>query len=167
MNNKTQLARNLRKNSTKQELILWKLFRNHGINNLKFKRQYPIGNYIVDFVCKEKWLIIELDGGQHNEPNNISYDEERTEYLNNRGYRVLRFWNTDIDKNLKGVYEMILQAVQKCFVCLTYCSPLSLSLSVTFVTSFPLNGCCGREQSLKIIYTSPYGEGMNEKIQNG
>ena len=112
MNNKTQLARNLRKNSTKQELILWKLLRNHGINNLKFKRQYPIGNYIVDFVCKEKWLIIELDGGQHNEPNNISYDEERTEYLNNRGYRVLRFWNTDIDKNLKGVYEMILQAVK-------------------------------------------------------
>ena len=112
MNNKTQLARNLRKNSTKQELILWKLLRNHRINNLKFKRQYPIGNYIVDFVCKEKWLIIELDGGQHNEPNNISYDEERTKYLNNRGYRVLRFWNTDIDKNLKGVYEMILQAVE-------------------------------------------------------
>ena len=112
MNNKTQLARNLRKNSTKQELTLWKLLRNHGINNLKFKRQYPIGNYIVDFVCKEKWLIIEVDGGQHNEPNNISYDEERTEYLNNRGYRVLRFWNTDIDKNLKGVYEMILQAVK-------------------------------------------------------
>ena len=112
MNNKTQLARNLRKNSTKQELILWKLLRNHGINNLKFKHQYPIGNYIVDFVCKEKWLTIELDGGQHNEPNNISYDEERTKYLNNRGYRVLRFWNTDIDKNLKGVYEMILQAVE-------------------------------------------------------
>ena len=112
MNNKTQLARNLRKNSTKQELILWKLLRNNGINNLKFKRQYPIGNYIVDFVCKEKWLIIELDGGQHNEPNNISYDEERTKYLNNRGYRVLRFWNTDIDKNLKGVYEIILQAVE-------------------------------------------------------
>ena len=112
MNNKTQLARNLRKNSTKQELILWKLLRNHVINNLKFKRQYPIGNYIVDCVCKEKWLSIELDGGQHNEPNNISYDEERTKYLNNRGYRVLRFWNTDIDKNLKGVYEMILQAVK-------------------------------------------------------
>ena len=113
MNNKIQLARNLRKNSTKQELILWKLLRNDGMKNLKFKRQYPIGNYIVDFICKEKWLIIELDGGQHNEPDNILYDEERTNYLNSRGYRVLRFWNTDIDKNLKGVYEMILQEVEK------------------------------------------------------
>ena len=113
MNNKIQLARNLRKNSTKQELILWKLLRNYGMKNLKFKRQYPIGNYIVDFICKEKWLIIELDGGQHNEPDNILYDEERTNYLNSRGYRVLRFWNTDIDKNLKGVYDMILQEVEK------------------------------------------------------
>ena len=83
------------------------------MKNLKFKRQYPIGNYIVDFICKEKWLIIELDGGQHNKPDNISYDEERTNYLNSRGYRVLRFWNTDIDKNLKGVYEIILQEVEK------------------------------------------------------
>ena len=60
MNNKTQLARNLRKNSTKQELILWTLLRNHGINNLKFKRQYPIGNYIVDFICKETFFYLFL-----------------------------------------------------------------------------------------------------------
>ena len=113
MNNKTQLARNLRKNSTKQERILWKLLRNHGMKNLKFKRQYPIGNYIVDFICKEKWLIIELDGGQHNETENILHDKERTDYLNSRGFKVLRFWNNEIDKNLKGVYETILREIEK------------------------------------------------------
>lgn len=105
----TNLARNLRKNSTLQERILWKLLRNSNINNLKFKRQYPIGNYIVDFICIEKMLVIEIDGGQHNEDLNIKLDNERTKYLESRGFRVLRFWNTDIDKNLGGVYQELMK----------------------------------------------------------
>ncbi len=108
----TDLARTLRKNSTPQERILWKILRNSNINNLKFKRQHPIGPYIVVFICKEKMLIIELDGGQHNEPDNIDKDAERTKYLETRGFRVLRFWNCDIDKNIAGVYETILKSLE-------------------------------------------------------
>ena len=113
MKKQTQLARELRKNATKQEQVLWRLLRNNGIKNCKFKRQYPIGNYIVDFICREKWLIIEVDGGQHNEIENRIKDEESTRYLNSRGFKVLRFWNCDIDKNLKGVYDTILKELEK------------------------------------------------------
>ncbi len=80
MNSKNILARNLRKNQTPQEQKLWRFIRNNQLG-VKFKRQYPIGDYIVDFICREKWLIIELDGSQHNEDNNIINDEIRTKYL--------------------------------------------------------------------------------------
>ena len=103
MNNKTILARNLRKNSTIQERRLWNLLKNRQFHNLKFKRQQPIGDYIVDFICKEAKIIIEIDGGQHNEPENIEYDKTRTEYLNNLGYKVVRFWNNEIYENIEGV----------------------------------------------------------------
>ncbi len=75
MNSKNILARNLRKNQTPQEQKLWHYIRNNQLG-VKFKRQHPIGDYIVDFVCREKWLIIELDGSQHNEDNNIIKDKE-------------------------------------------------------------------------------------------
>ena len=103
MNNKTILARNLRKSSTIQERRLWNLLKNRQFHNLKFKRQQPIGDYIVDFICKEAKIIIEIDGGQHNEPENINYDKVRTEYLNNLGYKVIRFWNNEIYENIEGV----------------------------------------------------------------
>ena len=103
MKNKTILARNLRKNSTFQERRLWNLLKNRQFHNLKFKRQQPIGDYIVDFICKEAKIIIEIDGGQHNEPENIEYDKTRTEYLNNLGYKVIRFWNNEIYENIEGV----------------------------------------------------------------
>ena len=92
---------------TPQELKLWGILRNRKFKNLTFKRQYPIGDYIVDFICKEKWLIIEIDGGQHNTPDAIEYDKIRTEYLNNRGFNVIRFWNNDIDNNIDGVFSVI------------------------------------------------------------
>ena len=111
MDKKYLLARNLRKNSTTQENLLWSLLRNRKLNNLKFKRQVPIGSYIVDFVCEEKKLIIELDGGQHNTPENLQYDKKRTEYLNSLGYKVIRFWNNEFDNNLEGVYEKLLEVV--------------------------------------------------------
>ncbi len=102
-------ARMLRKNMTTQERILWQFLRKKSINGLKFRRQYPIGNYIVDFICNEKKLIIEVDGGQHNKDKNIIYDEERTKYLETKGYKVIRFWNYDIDNNIEGVYQKILK----------------------------------------------------------
>ena len=103
MKNKTILARNLRKNSTIQERRLWNLLKNRQFHNLKFKRQQLIGDYIVDFICKEVKIIIEIDGGQHNEPENIEYDKTRTEYLNTLGYKVIRFWNNEIYENIEGV----------------------------------------------------------------
>ena len=109
MDDRVYLARLLRKNATKQERVLWNLLRNSNLKNYKFKRQQPLGKYIVDFICKEKMLIIEVDGGQHNKPEDILYDTERSKYLESRGFKVLRFWNNDIDKNITGVYETILK----------------------------------------------------------
>ena len=108
----TNLAKTLRKNMSKQERILWKLLRNSNLNNCKFRRQHPIGDYIVDFICLEKFLIIEIDGGQHNKSENIEYDNKRTQYLEKRGFKVLRFWNNDIDLNISGVYAKILKYVE-------------------------------------------------------
>ena len=107
--NTTEKARNLRKNMTKQERIVWQFLRNRSVNGHKFRRQYPIGNYIVDFICNEKKLIIEIDGGQHNDDKQIHYDQERTKYLETKGYKVIRFWNSDIENNIEGVYQEILK----------------------------------------------------------
>ena len=73
----------------------------------KFRRQAPVGEFIVDFLCMEKPLIIELDGGQHAE--NTNYDGKRTEILNRRGFKVIRFWNNEVLTNLDGVLQMISQ----------------------------------------------------------
>ena len=112
MDGKFTNARNLRKNNTRQEHKLWSILRNRKLNNLKFKRQVPIGPYIVDFVCNEKKLIIELDGGHHNEMPIIEYDNKRTAFLLNEGYNVIRFWNSDIENNIDGVVEKILNLVK-------------------------------------------------------
>ena len=107
MDNLTNLAKVLRKNSTPQEQKLWSFLRNKRFKNLKFKRQQPIGKYIVDFICREKWLIIEIDGGQHNTLDIIEHDIKRTKYLESRGFKILRFWNNDIDNNIEGVLEVL------------------------------------------------------------
>ena len=78
MNEKNILARELRQNQTPQEAKMWNILRNQQIQGCKFRRQYPIGEYIVDFVCKEIKLVIEIDGGQHNIPKNTTYDKKRT-----------------------------------------------------------------------------------------
>ncbi len=103
MNNK-ELAKQLRRNMTPQECKFWELVRAHRFYNLLFRRQHPIGDYIVDFICRSKSLIVELDGGQHNLPEDKLYDERRTAYLESKGYKVLRFWNNEIDNNFEGVY---------------------------------------------------------------
>ena len=113
MSKNYNLAKILRKQQTPQEKIIWNLVRNRKIQNIKFKRQYPIGNYIVDFAAPDIKLIIELDGGQHNEIQNIKYDEQRTIFLNSLGYRVIRFWDNEIDKNIEGVYEKIVKTISE------------------------------------------------------
>ena len=107
MDKLNKLAKELRKNMTPQESKLWQLLRHKRFKNLAFRRQQPIGKYIVDFICREKWLIIEIDGGQHNEQNNIAYDIERTKYLETIGFKVLRFWNNEIDNNINDVLDEI------------------------------------------------------------
>ena len=97
-------ARELRQNMTPQEYKLWALLRNRKFNGVKFVKQYPIGSYIVDFAGRKKRIVIELDGGQHNEIQNKINDDKRTEYLISIGYKVLRLWNNEIDNNIEGVY---------------------------------------------------------------
>jgi len=99
----------LRKGLTPAERKLWALIRNDQLG-VNFRRQHAIGNYIPDFVCIEKKLIIELDGSQHLEQE--EYDEERTKYLNLLGYKVIRFWNNDVMKNMDGVILTIIQAME-------------------------------------------------------
>jgi very-short-patch-repair endonuclease len=93
---------------TDAERRLWYLLRCHRFGGTKFKRQAPVGNYIVDFVCFEQKVIIEADGGQH--ADNLN-DRRRDDWLNSQGFRVLRFWNNDILKNTQGVMEMISSAL--------------------------------------------------------
>ena len=100
-------ARYLRKNMTSQERKVWDVIRNRQFYGYRFLRQYVIGVYIVDFICREKKLIIEIDGGQHNEPKNLEYDKQRSLYLESKGYRTIRFWNNEIDNNLTGVYKQL------------------------------------------------------------
>ena len=107
MNDLKQKARELRKNMTPQERKLWNILKNRQFYGYRFRRQFPIERYIVDFVCREKKIVIELDGGQHNHPDEIQYDIERTSVLNSEGYQVIRFWNSDIDRNLLGVYKKL------------------------------------------------------------
>ena len=77
------------------------------MEGFKFRRQQPIGNYIVDFICLEKKLVIELDGGQHTEPDKKEYDRERDAWLEKEGYRVLRFWDNQVSLNSKEVLTVI------------------------------------------------------------
>ena len=102
-----KLAKQMRSNMTDQEAKLWSILRAKRFYGYKFKRQVLIGDYIVDFLCVEKSLIVEVDGGQHNEPNEIEYDKQRTAYLNNLGYKVIRFWNNEVRENIDGVCEEI------------------------------------------------------------
>jgi len=107
MANLVGLSRDLRKNQTDAEIRLWRHLRGKQVEGLRFRRQHPIGRYIVDFVCLEKRLVLELDGGQHGEEEGQIKDNERDHWLRTEGYQVLRFWNNDVLTNLEGVMEMI------------------------------------------------------------
>ena len=102
-------ARTLRRNRTDAEGLLWHYLRNKQLDGYRFRRQQPIGPYIVDFACLSRKVLIELDGGQHAEQT--SRDEKRDAFLRARGYRVLRFWNTEVFENCFGVLERVYEAV--------------------------------------------------------
>lgn len=100
-----KFAKYLRKNLTEAESLLWFHLRRKQIEGYKFRHQSPIGPYVVDFVCFEKMLVIEVDGGQHQVQK--AYDEKRTHYLEKQGFQVLRYWNHQVLTELDVVLEEI------------------------------------------------------------
>jgi very-short-patch-repair endonuclease len=100
-------ARELRKESTRPAQMLWQQLRNHRLNGLKFRRQHPIDDFIVDFYCAEKKLIIEVDGEVHLEKEMIEYDQDRTEILEGLGLKVIRFKNSEVLENIEMILERI------------------------------------------------------------
>ena len=103
---KLNFRRRLRHEQTDTERKLWSLLRSRQLEAYKFRRQHPIGPYVVDFCCLEKRLIVELDGRQH--ADRIAYDQRRTEFLQSKGYRVLRFWDNQVFKETEAVVEKVL-----------------------------------------------------------
>jgi len=101
--------RQLRKNMTDAERTLWRHLRLRQFAGYKFRRQQPIGKYIVDFVCFERKLIIELDGSQHS--GEVAYDSERSAWLEEQGFRVLRFWDNQVFNETDGLKEIIIGAL--------------------------------------------------------
>lgn len=104
-----QLSKNLRRNQPDAERKMWRHLKNRALTGFKFRRQCPIGPYIVDFVCFEKMLVVEIDGGQH--AIQIQKDARRTEQLESRGFRVIRFWNNEVLANTESVLNTILTAL--------------------------------------------------------
>jgi very-short-patch-repair endonuclease len=98
-------ARTLRQNTTEAEKRVWQILRSQQMNGYKFRRQVPIGRYIADFVCHEARLILEIDGGQHDRSS--PQEAERSRFLQNEGYRILRFWNNEVLANLDGIHATI------------------------------------------------------------
>jgi very-short-patch-repair endonuclease len=106
-----ETARSLRKRLTPHEVKLWVKLRELKRLGFHFRRQAPIGPYIVDFVSFKARLVIEADGGQHGLPKGVKSDQSRDDFLGSQGFRVFRFWNSDIDANLEGVIQTIFSAL--------------------------------------------------------
>ena len=115
-----KLSRNLRKNPTDAEAKLWHHLRRKQLDGYRFRRQHPLGQYVVDFICLEAMLVIEVDGGQH--AKFIRRDERRTAFLEKQGFRVLRFWNNEVLGNINGVITTIMRVIEE------QMSPPTLSL---------------------------------------
>ena len=107
------VARMLRSDSTRTENLIWLHVRNRQIAGCKFRRQFQIGNYVLDFYCVEKKLAVELDGGQHTDEKQKIYDQKRTDYLESQGVKVLRFWDNEVWENLDSVLEKIWEEVEE------------------------------------------------------
>jgi len=105
-----QRSRDLRNNLTDAEQKLWQRLRSKQIQGNKFRRQFVLGNYIVDFICLGKRLIIEVDGGQH--MDNVNYDLQRDEWLKQQNFKVLRFWNNQVLNEIDSVLEVIVKNLE-------------------------------------------------------
>jgi very-short-patch-repair endonuclease len=103
------LAQELRQRQTDAEKKLWMHLRSRQLSGVKFRRQHPIGRYIVDFACLEAHLLVEIDGGQHNNEPMIERDLQRQKWPESEGFRIIRFWNNDILENIEGVVFKILE----------------------------------------------------------
>jgi very-short-patch-repair endonuclease len=103
-------ARALRTDMTDAERMLWQALRGKQLHDARFRRQHPVGKYIADFACPDEKLIVELDGGQHQEQ--VAYDEARTVFLRAQGWEVLRFWNNEVLENLEGVLAKIVEHLE-------------------------------------------------------
>ena len=111
MRNKLQnIAKILRRRPTEAEKFMWRYLKSRQLEGLKFRRQEPIGNYVVDFVCYEKKIIVEIDGGQHC----VERDGNRDRWLESQNFKILRFWNTEVLKNAQGVWEVIRKNCLSC-----------------------------------------------------
>jgi very-short-patch-repair endonuclease len=100
-------ARKLRANTTPHERILWRALKELPVDGTHFRRQAPIGPYVVDFFCPAAHLIVELDGGHHNDDEIAKRDQERQSWLEREGYRIVRFWNSELTGDLTAVLERI------------------------------------------------------------
>ena len=107
----TYRARALRQRATPAEQLLWQALRGRKIRKAKFRRQQPLGPYIADFACLKARLLIELDGGHHSQDRVAEKDAQRTLWLEKEGYRVIRFWNSELTDNLNGVLDTIYAAL--------------------------------------------------------
>jgi very-short-patch-repair endonuclease len=103
-------ARNLRREQTSAEARLWSALRNRQLAGLKFRRQHPYGQFILDFFCVERQLAVEVDGGVHLNAEQAAHDAERSEFLEQRGVYVLRFTNEEIEQHLPDVLRKIIEA---------------------------------------------------------
>jgi len=109
---KITMARELRRKQTDAERALWVRLKSKQLEGVKLRRQQPIGPYIVDLVSFDRELVIEIDGGQHDEEGIRERDDERTTWLRDRGYQILRFWNNEVLMNMEGVVERIKGALR-------------------------------------------------------
>jgi very-short-patch-repair endonuclease len=130
------VLRSLRRDMTDAERIIWNAIRAHRMHGVSFRRQTPIGPFIVDFVCHSALVIIEIDGGQHYETENIKRDARCGAFLTSKGYRILRFNNHEVMINREGVLETIATAIMA--------SP-----------SPPLPRMRGREQAVPVAWPGP------------
>ena len=111
MRAQTRRARELRRRATAAERHLWQRLRARQLDGAKFRRQVPIGPYIVDFACLSSRIVIELDGGQHAELEHSRRDKRRDRFLEARGFRVLRFWDNDVFTDMDGILSVIRDAL--------------------------------------------------------
>jgi very-short-patch-repair endonuclease len=105
-------ARRLRGKETWAEKLMWRWLRDRRFSSYKFRRQHPVGDYVLDFFCEAAELNIELDGGHHGFPEQQKHDAEREKFLKSRGIKTLRFWNVELRRNVEGVRATIFNELQ-------------------------------------------------------